>query len=93
MAISVDTVTSILHDLIAFDTTSRNSNMQMIDYIAAYLSGQGLSPRIIKSDDGNKANLFVTIGRNIEGGIVLSGHSDVVPVDGQKWSSEPFDMA
>ena len=44
MAISVDTVTSILHDLIAFDTTSRNSNMQMIDYIAAYLSGQGLSP-------------------------------------------------
>ena len=93
MAISVDTVTSILHDLIAFDTTSRNSNMQMIDYIAAYLSGQGLSPRIIKSDDGNKANLFVTIGRNIEGGIVLSGHSDVVPVDGQKWSSDPFDMA
>ena len=44
MAISVDTVTSILHNLIAFDTTSRNSNMQMIDYIAAYLSGQGLSP-------------------------------------------------
>ncbi|MEE2721381.1 MAG: hypothetical protein VYB45_06190 [Pseudomonadota bacterium] len=44
MAISVDNVTSILHDLIAFDTTSRNSNMQMIDYIAAYLSGQGLSP-------------------------------------------------
>ena len=92
-AISVDNVTSILHDLIAFDTTPRNSNMQMIDYIAAYLSGQVLSPRIIKSDDGNKANLFATIGRNIEGGIVLSGHSDVVPVDGQKWSSDPFDMA
>ncbi|MGB0631829.1 MAG: acetylornithine deacetylase [Alphaproteobacteria bacterium] len=93
MATTVETVTTILSDLIAFDTTSRNSNLPLIDYIADYLSGHGLSPRIIKSDDGEKANLFATIGPEIEGGIVLSGHSDVVPVDGQNWSGDPFEMS
>jgi len=92
MPASVDTVTSILGDLIAFDTTSRNSNLPLIDYVADYLSDRNLTPRIIRSDDGDKANLFVTIGPDTEGGIVLSGHSDVVPVDGQDWSSDPFDM-
>ena len=92
MPASVDTVTSILGDLIAFDTTSRNSNLPQIDYVADYLSDRNLTPRIIRSDDGDKANLFVTIGPDTEGGVVLSGHSDVVPVDGQDWSSDPFDM-
>ena len=92
MAARVDTATSILGDLIAFDTTSRNSNLPIIDYIAEYLSENGVSSRIVTSEDGQKANLFATIGPEIEGGIVLSGHSDVVPVDGQDWSSDPFDM-
>ena len=92
MAANVETATSILRDLIAFDTTSRNSNLPIIDYIAEYLSAQGVSSRIVKSEDGQKANLFATVGPNLEGGIVLSGHSDVVPVDGQDWSTDPFDM-
>ena len=92
MAASVETATSILRDLIAFDTTSRNSNLPIIDYIAEYLSAQGVSFQIVKSEDGQKANLFATVGPNLEGGIVLSGHSDVVPVDGQDWSTDPFDM-
>ena len=92
MAASVETATSILRDLIAFDTTSRNSNLPIIDYIAEYLSAQGVSSRIVKSEDGQKANLFATVGPNLEGGIILSGHSDVVPVDGQDWSTDPFDM-
>lgn len=92
MAASVETATSILRDLIAFDTTSRNSNLPIIDYIAEYLSAKGVSSRIVKSEDGQKANLFATVGSDLEGGIVLSGHSDVVPVDGQDWSTDPFDM-
>ena len=92
MAASVETATSILRDLIAFDTTSRNTNLPIIDYIAEFLSAQGVSSRIVKSEDGQKANLFATVGPNLEGGIVLSGHSDVVPVDGQDWSTDPFDM-
>ena len=92
MAATVDTATALLGDLIAFDTTSRNSNLPLIDYVADYLSDLGLSPRIIRSENGDKANLFVTIGPDIAGGIVLSGHSDVVPVDGQDWATDPFEM-
>jgi acetylornithine deacetylase len=88
----LDTSVDILRDLVAFDTTSRNSNMPLIDYVADYLSDQGCAPRIIPSEDGTKANLFCTIGPDIAGGVVLSGHSDVVPVDGQDWSTDPFDL-
>jgi acetylornithine deacetylase len=89
-AMPLDTSIDILHDLIAFDTTSRNSNIPLIDYVAGYLSDRGAAPRIIPSEDGAKANLFCTIGPDIAGGVVLSGHSDVVPVDGQDWSTDPF---
>lgn len=90
MAAPLDTSIDILRDLIAFDTTSRNSNLPLIDYVAGYLSDRGAAPRIIPSEDGAKANLFCTVGPDIAGGVVLSGHSDVVPVDGQDWSTDPF---
>ncbi len=84
--------TSLLRDIVAFDTTSRNSNLPLIAYLADYLSDRGASTRLIPSADGAKANLFATIGPDIAGGVVLSGHSDVVPVDGQDWSTDPFTL-
>lgn len=92
MAALLDTSVDILHDLVAFDTTSRNSNRPLIDHVGDYLTDHGLMPRIIPSEDGTKANLFCTIGPDIAGGVVLSGHSDVVPVDGQDWSTDPFTL-
>jgi acetylornithine deacetylase len=89
---ALDRSVDILHDLVAFDTTSRNSNMPLIVHVADYLSDHGIAPRVIPSDDGSKANLFCTIGPQTAGGIVLSGHSDVVPVDGQDWSTDPFKL-
>lgn len=84
--------TSLLRDIVTFDTTSRNSNLPLIAYLADYLSDRGASTRLIPSADGAKANLFATIGPDIAGGVVLSGHSDVVPVDGQDWSTDPFTL-
>ncbi|MEM9964845.1 MAG: acetylornithine deacetylase [Asticcacaulis sp.] len=82
----------LLGDLIGFDTVSAKSNRALIDYVAAYLKGHGIGAEVIASQDGAKASLWATIGPEIDGGIVLSGHSDVVPVDGQDWSSNPFLM-
>jgi len=76
--------------LIAFDTTSRNSNLELIGWVADYLKGWGIESSLSHDADGCKANLFATIGRKGDGGIVLSGHTDVVPVDGQPWETEPF---
>ncbi|WP_081679754.1 acetylornithine deacetylase [Acidovorax sp. JHL-9] len=84
---------SWLEKLVSFDTTSRNSNLAMIETIRDALMAQGLKPELIYSPDGNKANLFATLPAHdgtMQGGIILSGHSDVVPVDGQNWSSDPF---
>ena len=88
----MDTV-AWLRQLISFDTTSRTSNLSLINYVADYLQQQGLSPWLVQNGDGNKANLFVTIPAidgSTDGGIVLSGHTDVVPIDGQNWKSDPF---
>ena len=76
--------------LIAFDTTSRNSNLDLIEFAAEMLRGLGARIRLTHDDAGKKANLFATIGPEGGGGYVLSGHSDVVPVDGQEWSGNPF---
>ena len=81
---------AILDSLISFDTTSRNSNLELISWVEDYLAQDGISATRVSNADGSKANLYATIGPNIEGGIILSGHSDVVPVDGQNWSSDPF---
>ncbi|MEC5182342.1 acetylornithine deacetylase [Arthrobacter sp. CG_A4] len=79
--------------LVAFDTTSRNSNLAMIRSMADELTAHGLTPLIVPSPDGRKANLFATIPAHdgaVTGGIMLAGHTDVVPVDGQAWDSDPF---
>ncbi len=88
----LDETISLLRELVAFDTTSRNSNLPLIEFVADYLSDRGATPRRVASADGTKSNLFCTIGPDIPGGVVLSGHSDVVPVDGQSWSTDPFTL-
>lgn len=82
-----------LSQLVAFDTTSRNSNLSLINFIRDYLISLGIESRLTYDHSQLKANLFATLpGRegNIEGGILLSGHTDVVPVDGQQWETDPF---
>ena len=80
----------MIQRLIAFDTVSRNSNLQLIQYVRNYLQSLGVQSTLVASPDGNKANLFATVGPQVKGGVVLSGHTDVVPVDGQPWSTDPF---
>jgi len=82
----------LLGRLVAFDTTSRNSNLELIDFVAAFLARHGIPSRLIRDETGAKANLVATIGPEGPGGIVLSGHTDVVPVDGQPWTSDPWTM-
>jgi acetylornithine deacetylase len=76
--------------LIAFDTTSRGSNLALIDYAQGLLEEAGGRCRRTFDETGTKANIFATFGPDAPGGYVLSGHTDVVPVDGQDWSSDPF---
>ncbi|WP_119460209.1 acetylornithine deacetylase [Rhodospirillaceae bacterium SYSU D60014] len=83
----------ILERLIGFDTVSRNSNRALIDFIADLLDDHGVKAEIQLSDDGRKANLFATIGPEDVGGIILSGHTDVVPVDEQPWTVDPFRLS
>ncbi len=82
----------ILERLISFDTTSHLSNLALIDWVEAHLAQQGIASRRIANADGTKANLLASIGPQIEGGVVLSGHTDVVPVTGQAWTSDPFTL-
>ncbi len=81
---------ALLERLVAFDTTSSLSNLELIAWVETYLAEQGVASRRIASDDGRKANLLATIGPAVPGGVVLSGHTDVVPVEGQPWTSDPF---
>lgn len=80
----------LIQKLVGFDTVSRNSNLDLIEFIRSYLTANGVESRIIPSADGNKANLFATIGPQNRGGVMLSGHTDVVPVDRAEWISDPF---
>ena len=80
----------MIRRLIAFDTTSRDSNLPLIDYVRGYLAGHGIESELFHDEDGRKANLFATIGPDDRPGLVLSGHTDVVPIDGQDWDSDPF---
>lgn len=80
----------LLRTLVAFDTTSRLSNLALIDFVYERLRGAGLTPYIDYSPDRSKANLYVIIGPQDGGGIALSGHSDVVAVEGQDWTRDPF---
>jgi acetylornithine deacetylase len=85
----------LIRTLVAFDTTSRDSNLALIEWVAGYLRSHGVEPILTFDDDKRKANLFATVpardGNATRGGIVLSGHTDVVPVDGQPWDTDPFE--
>lgn len=83
----------ILARLIAFDTTSRNSNLALIAWVEDFLRQRGIASRRVANTEGSKANLYALVGPNVEGGVVLSGHTDVVPVDGQPWSSDPWTLS
>ncbi|NDV88923.1 acetylornithine deacetylase [Aurantimonas aggregata] len=82
----------LLDRLVAFPTVSRDPNRDLIDFVASFLAERGIESQLIATPDGRKANLLATLGPKDRPGIMLSGHTDVVPVDGQAWSSEPFRM-
>ncbi|HEX5796445.1 MAG TPA: acetylornithine deacetylase [Geminicoccaceae bacterium] len=84
------TYVEMLARLIGFDTTSRNSNLALIAFVRDYLEGWGVASELVFDDSGAKANLIATLGPPERAGLVLSGHTDVVPVDGQHWASDPF---
>lgn len=90
-ALTADAI-RILERLVAFDTTSRGSNLALIEWVEAFLAERGVACRRIPSADGTKANLLATVGPAVEGGVILSGHTDVVPVDGQPWTSDPWTL-
>jgi len=83
----------LLSQLLAFDTTSRESNLALIDFISGYLQQFGIESTIIFNQDKTKANLYARLGPEGDGGVMLSGHTDVVPVDGQDWSVNPFQLS
>lgn len=83
----------ILDRLISFDTTSALSNLPLVDYVRHYLGSHGVDAHLDVSPEGNKANLVATIGPHAEGGIMLSGHTDVVPVANQRWTRDPFRLS
>jgi acetylornithine deacetylase len=80
----------MLERLVAFPTISSASNLDLMHFVRDWLAGHGVAATLVPSPDGMKANLYATIGPNVPGGIVLSGHTDVVPVEGQAWTSDPF---
>jgi acetylornithine deacetylase len=85
--------TELLARLVGFDTTSHKSNLPLIRFVEDYLLQHGVVSHIVSSADGRKAGLYATVGPATVGGVALSGHTDVVPVDGQQWTSDPFVVA
>lgn len=81
---------TLLDRLIAFPTVSRDGNIDLIRYVGEFLASAGVESRLFPHENGDRASLFATIGPEGPGGVVLSGHTDVVPVEGQAWSSDPF---
>ena len=100
MSIAIDTpspgkqpsaeLMAMIERLIAFPTVSRDSNLGLIEWTRDHLAGMGVKSRLTYDSTGKKANLFATLGEGSRPGLVLSGHTDVVPVDGQAWDTDPF---
>src|SRR5262245_53045253 len=90
--VPVDKTIEILAALVGFDTVSRNSNLPLMAWIEDYLARLGVQTTRIPDATGAKTNLWATIGPAGVPGTILSGHTDVVPVDGQAWSSDPFHL-
>ncbi len=82
----------MLAKLVGFPTVSRASNLPLIDFVEDYLRGHGVECHRVFDDEGNKANLYALVGPAEPGGVVLSAHTDVVPVDGQEWTTDPFSL-
>lgn len=80
----------MLEKLVSFPTVSSVSNLPIIDFIAEYLASHGVESHRVIDETGQKANLYANVGPSVEGGVILSGHTDVVPVEGQDWRSDPF---
>ena len=94
MSVPATPTLSRLEKLVAFPTVSRDSNLGLIEWVRDELAAQGVASRLTYDNDRRKANLFATVGDSgTQGGIVLSGHTDVVPVDGQDWKTDPFKAA
>ena len=81
---------AMIERLVGFPTVSRDSNLGLIEWVRDYLAGMGVTSRLTYDSTGKKANLFATVGEGSRAGLVLSGHTDVVPVDGQAWDTDPF---
>ncbi|MDX1619844.1 MAG: acetylornithine deacetylase [Nitriliruptorales bacterium] len=82
----------LLRQLVAIDTTSRRSNLELIEFVEEQLDRRGVTSTRVPNEEGHKANLFAHLGPDVEGGVVLSGHTDCVPVDEQPWASDPFEL-
>ena len=83
---------TLMERLIAFPTVSRDSNLDLIEFVEKYLNGHGIASTRVPDETGQKAALYAHVGPQIDGGVVLSGHTDVVPVDGQAWDTDPFEV-
>lgn len=82
----------LLERLVSFNTISSNSNLPLLDFVEEYLEGHGVKGTRVYDDTGEKANFYANIGPEVENGVILSGHTDVVPVEGQAWSTDPFEV-
>lgn len=83
---------ALIDRLIGFDTTSHLSNLELMSFVQEYLTGYGIESHLVKDETGLKANMYATLGPTDRPGIMLSGHTDVVPVDGQDWVTDPFQL-
>lgn len=81
---------ALMTKLISFPTVSRDTNLPLVDWVESYLDSHGIAAHRVYDDTGKKAAIFAHVGPQEEGGIVLSGHTDVVPVDGQEWDTDPW---
>lgn len=84
------TARELMDRLVGYPTVSRDSNLELIDFVEEYLDRLGVNATRVPNEDGTKAALYAHIGPQVDGGVVLSGHTDVVPVDGQAWDTDPF---
>jgi acetylornithine deacetylase len=89
---SLAAVREILARLVSFDTTSRDTNLPLIEWVEDFLAPMGAHLVRVPSEDGAKSNLWARFGPDVPGGIVLSGHTDVVPIDGQPWTTNPWEL-
>ncbi len=92
MSSTLDSAIDILARLVSFDSISGRPTDEIVGYVSDYLADHGIEAILSFDDDGQRANLFATIGPELDGGVVLNGHTDVVPVEGQNWSSDPFTL-